>query len=367
MGGLLCGDEGNDDSKAIRLLVLGISGSGKSTFTRQMLIIFSDLTDDERFIYKDILRGNVLDGMKEIANQSSLLDIDVEEKNRKHIRYFKENDHSDINLSDENIVSKIKSLWEDPGVQKIWEQCKNYQIQVSQLDYLVANLDRIAEPDYIPNDSDIVRGRQRTTGAYATRFKAHRARWEIIDVGGQLPERAKWYSIVQEGFTSIIYFAALDEYNMESSEDKEKTKMEVSINIFSEIVNDTKNFRCCHFLFLNKMDVFKEKILSKRGKNDFIKKFEDFPKFLKKGFQEILNEDEELNNVVNDDEEARLFYGAIKYIEQKFKSKIEDEERRKLINVFPTCAIEAEFMKTIFDTVKDHVFMERLTGSNIRV
>jgi len=61
-----------------------------------------------------------------------------------------------------------------------------------------------------------------------------------------------------------------------------------------------------------------------------------------------------------------FFYGAIKYIEQKFKSKIEDEERRKLINVFPTCAIEAEFMKTIFDTVKDHVFMERLTGSNIR-
>jgi len=105
-----------------------------------------------------------------------------------------------------------------------------------------------------------------------------------VDVGGQTPERKKWQAIIQEGFTSVLYIAALDEYNMESSEEPGKTKMEVALSVFENIINDTKNYQCCNILFLNKSDLFKEKILSKRGLLEFNEKYPNFQNYLKNDF-----------------------------------------------------------------------------------
>lgn len=93
------------------------------------------------------------------------------------------------------------------------------------------NIDRFLKEDFIPSDEDIVRSRQRTTGAYITRFVKNKYAYSLIDVGGQLPERRKWDRIINQGLDAIIYFAALDEYNMVSAEDTKKHKMQVYIYI----------------------------------------------------------------------------------------------------------------------------------------
>jgi len=71
-------------------------------------------------------------------------------------------------------------------------------------------------------------------------------------------------NIVQQGFTSIIFFASLDEYNMESSEEPGKTKMEVTLNVFKDVMNESENFKSCSIIFLNKTDLFREKMDSKK-------------------------------------------------------------------------------------------------------
>jgi len=372
--GSLCGKtEGQKDP--VRILVLGISGSGKSTFSKQMKILYNEgFTDEERLSYVNIIRTNVLIGMKELAEQAVSQGLDVEEKHRKYVRYFKENNVNELELADQNVLKKVKALWSDDAIQSAWEKCRNYQIQVSQLDYVMDNLDRITENDYIPNDEDIIRSRQRTTGAYSTRFIYEKDSWEIFDVGGQIPERKKWKTIVNESnFTTIIYFAALDEYNMESNEapGAGKTKMEVSLEVFSEIVNDEETFGCCRILFLNKTDLFREKIKSKDGLKEFKDKFPDFEDYLKEDLENDIQPKNYINEMVSnsnylENNKEKTFWGAIKYIERKFRNAIENEDQREqMLVAYPTCAIDKDLIEKIFHVVKDYVFDIRMTLSGI--
>jgi len=360
--GQACGGNKERSKGLIRILVLGISGSGKSTFSKQMKILFTaGFNEDERQSYVSITRSNVLVGIKELAEQAATRGLEVEEKNRKYIRYFRENNVFELDLADKTVLKKVKALWGDAAIQEAWEACRNYQIQVSQLDYLMDHLERITDNDFSPNNNDIVRARQRTAGAYSTRFDAFKYSWEIIDVGGQSPERKKWHKIVQEGFASIIYFASLDEYNMESSEVQGKTKMEVSLGVFKSIMEDAANFKACTILFLTKLDLFKEKILSDDGKKEFNKKFPDFKKWLP-DYEPTKDPNSKYFNI--ESEEDKLIYGAVKHIENQFREYI-PEDHTNLV-VFPSCTIDTDQMKIVFESMKDHIFIERMKVSGIR-
>jgi len=231
------------------------------------------------------------------------------------------------------------------------------------------NLDRITESDFIPNDEDIVRSRQRTTGAYSTKFQYENTPWEIFDVGGQVPERKKWNTIVSESdFTTIIYFAALDEYNMESNETKDgDTKMEVSLKVFNEILNDKATYNCCSILFLNKIDLFKDKIQSPKGFEEFEEKFPDFGDYMKKEFEKDIAIESYLNEYIKiDEDEDKVFWGGVKYLEKKFKEEIDDDEIRKQLVVFPTCAIEKDHIEKVFEATSDYIFELRMKLSGIK-
>jgi guanine nucleotide-binding protein subunit alpha len=362
--GICLGGDKEKSKGLIRILILGISGSGKSTFSKQMKIIYTEgFSDEERLVFVNIVRSNVLIGIKELAEQTTARNLEVEEKRRKYIRFFKENNVFELVLTEKNVLKKVKSLWEDPAIQDAWSLCKNYQVQVSQLDYFIDNLERITESEFLPNNEDIVRARQRTAGAYSTRFNAFKFVWEIIDVGGQIPERKKWTEIVKEGFASIIYFASLDEYNMESSEVEGKTKMEVSLGVFEKLIADPA-FKGCTILFLTKLDLFKEKIFSDGGRKEFEKKFPDFKSFYKNEFDpkqryRTMNEDIET-------EEDKLLFGAIKYIERMFAKLVPEETGGDNLVVFPFCTIDTAFMGIVFEAMKEYIFVERLKNSGIK-
>lgn len=55
----------------------------------------------------------------------------------------------------------------------------------------------------------------------------------MIDVGGQRVERRKWVHS-QTDLTAVIYFAALDEYDV-IGETEGKTGMEESLDVWQEV------------------------------------------------------------------------------------------------------------------------------------
>jgi len=108
----------------------------------------------------------------------------------------------------EKIAEKVRVLWQDPSIQRTWKAAPGFQLQMNHMDYLMENLDRISTPDYLPTNEDVLRARQRTTGEQTTSFVIDKAGWDLIDVGGQKPERAKWEAIIttKESVNAIIFF-----------------------------------------------------------------------------------------------------------------------------------------------------------------
>jgi len=88
----------------------------------------------------------------------------------------------------------------------------------------------------------------------------------LIDVGGQFSERQKWESFFEDHLpNAIIFFLAIDEYNVPNTElktDYLKTKFELSLDVFRKYMcgNEVAGYKLCRIVFLNKVDIFEEKI-----------------------------------------------------------------------------------------------------------
>jgi len=83
----------------------------------------------------------------------------------------------------------------------------------------------------------------------------------MFDVGGQRSERKKWIHCF-EAVTCIIFCVALSEYDQVLLEVNSVNRMEESLTLFGSIVNSSWFTRTSIVLFLNKIDIFKKKIMT---------------------------------------------------------------------------------------------------------
>ncbi|KIO17632.1 hypothetical protein M407DRAFT_32690 [Tulasnella calospora MUT 4182] len=125
--------------------------------------------------------------------------------------------------------------------------------------YFFSQVQRIAQRDYTPNESDVLRARAKTTGISETRFSIGQLSIHMFDVGGQRSERKKWIHCF-EAVTSIIFCVALSEYDQVLLEEKEQNRMAESLVLFESVINSRWFLRTSIILFLNKIDVFKAKL-----------------------------------------------------------------------------------------------------------
>jgi len=246
-------------------------------------------------------------------------------------------DNTSIEL--ESSVDLLKELWATKEIKDVWEIIK-FQSSYPHAGFYLDEVDRILAEDYVPTHDDIVRSRQATIGASTSHFWANHHWWSIVDVGGHTPERPKWAPIIKEGINSVIYFVALDDYDTESGEEIGKTKMDVSMLVFEEIINcDLFGDETCTLIFFNKFDLFQEMLLSE----DHFKKFkEKFPEY--KGEQKV---DECLDYL------KQLFLG----LSQKRESKD--------IYCHETTAIDTNQIQKIWGFMRESIFKARSAKSEL--
>ena len=125
--------------------------------------------------------------------------------------------------------------------------------------YYLNQLDRIASPHYVPTQQDVLRTRVKTTGIIETQFTFKGLHFKMFDVGGQRSERKKWIHCF-EGVTAIIFCVALSGYDLVLAEDEEMNRMMESMKLFDSICNNKWFVETSIILFLNKKDLFEEKI-----------------------------------------------------------------------------------------------------------
>ena len=94
------------------------------------------------------------------------------------------------------------------------------------------------------------------------KFEMKKNMFHVFDVGGQKSERKKWINCF-DSVTAVIFVAAISCYDEVMFEDEERNSMSDSIELFGKISNEEAFKETAMILFLNKKDLYAEKIKTK--------------------------------------------------------------------------------------------------------
>jgi len=302
-----------------------------------MQILFhGGFQEDEVDNFKGLIEKNITTGLKEFATWIIENQLDgYEQAFQNGLTFFIENTVTEFTP---DITDMCKKSWS--VVCDVYDQAIQY-MNFPHLPYYMDRIDTIGEAGYVPNNEDIVRCRQATIGASTANFYHSKYWWQLVDVGGHSPERSKWISIVEQGVQGMIFFVALDDFDSESTEERGKTKFEISQLVWEEVINSTQFAGECTMLFLNKMDIFEKSILQ----DDLFEKFKQrFPTY--EGDQ-------------NPETAIEFMRDLLLNV-----SRSKDPEE---IYTYATCAIDSEQMSFIWGALKDHIFRIRMGGIGMGV
>ncbi|KAK0337509.1 hypothetical protein LTR94_004065 [Friedmanniomyces endolithicus] len=211
--------------KEVKLLLLGAGESGKSTVLKQMRLIHTKgFQLPERKQWKVTIFQNLLHAFQVVFGAMEEQEVDFADEG--NIR-FAELVASDPDLGPDDpmpldCLHAFKSLWRDEGVKSAINKGNEYALH-DNLTYYFSDIERLFAKDYLPTDQDILRARLRTTGITETIFDTGSLTYRMFDVGGQRSE---------------------------------------PLMLFESIANSKYFENSALILFLNKTDLFREKIAS---------------------------------------------------------------------------------------------------------
>jgi guanine nucleotide-binding protein subunit alpha len=129
-------------------------------------------------------------------------------------------------------------------------------------------LDRVFAPGFVPTEVDIMQTRARTVGLTETVFNLNSRSLLFVDVGGQRSERRKWIHCFQD-VTAIIFLLNLSGYDQCLVEDKDANQMMDAMSTWDHVTSSRFFSKTSFMLFLNKWDLFEDKIASVNIRNSF--------------------------------------------------------------------------------------------------
>uniref|UniRef100_A0A8D2MU83 GNAT3 protein n=1 Tax=Zonotrichia albicollis TaxID=44394 RepID=A0A8D2MU83_ZONAL len=319
------------EARTVKLLLLGAGESGKSTIVKQMKIIHKDgFTLEERMEFRPIVYSNAVQSILAIVKAMTKLGISYENPGRiedERRLCAMATALEDGSMSPE-LVELIKQLWRDGGTQACFARAAEYHWI---LHYSNCPPRRTASGNhyYVPTEQDVLHSRVQTTGIIETQFSFKDLNFRMFDVGGQRSERKKWIHCF-EGVTCIIFCAALSAYDMVLVEDKEVNRMHESLHLFNSICNHKCFAATSIVLFLNKKDLFQEKITKVH-----------------------------LNICFPEYDGENTFEDAANYIKKQFLDlNIRKEDKEVYCHL--TCATDTQNVKFVFDAVTDIIIKENL-------
>lgn len=92
------------------------------------------------------------------------------------------------------------------------------------------NIDDLLNPNYILSNEEVIRGRIKTTGAYALSVDINDYQCQVLDIGGVRSERKKWIKHYKDT-DYIIFVASLPGY-YQSAEDNNMVSIMSSPEMF---------------------------------------------------------------------------------------------------------------------------------------
>ncbi|KAI6219105.1 Guanine nucleotide binding protein (G-protein) domain containing protein [Aphelenchoides besseyi] len=227
----------------------------------------------------------------------------------------------------------LKRLWADPAISdKTYGHRLDFHLHESAKHFL-DSLDRLANPSYQPSEQDILLTRIKTTGIVEVEFQIKGVQFRVFDVGGQRSERKKWIHAFED-VNAVIFVAAVSEYDEVLFEDETTNRIIESMRLFESICNSRWFINTSMILFLNKKDLFAEKIQHYS---------------IKKAFPDYSG--------------PQTYSDSIAFIKKKFE--VLNSNPRKTVYVHETCATDTNQVQLILDSVISMIIQANLHKSGL--
>jgi len=322
-----------EDELKIKLLLLGAGESGKSTIFKQIKKIYGDgFSQEEQQQFTNVIYGNIMLCMKNVCNALPQLGLMDELKEKAGYDWvLQAGKDTDVNEEEAKI---LLPLWKDAAIQKAWARKSEYQVY-DCLQFFMEKIEEIQKFEYLASPEDIFHARVITSGIIEDRYTIESTPFIMYDVGGQRNERKKWIHCFSE-VTAVIFVASLSEFDQRLFEDDETNRMIEAINLFDEICNSRWFVNTSMILFLNKKDLFKEKIQE-----------------VSIASVDVFTED--YKGKENDYDEGIRFF-----LDQFLKRNM---QINKEVFWHVTCAIDTNNVRVVFNACREIIMKKNLTGS----
>eukprot|EP01083_Nonionella_stella_P066224 174192_1 len=344
------------DKAVKKLLFLGSGGSGKSTIFKQLRTIHGDgWTKKDRMTFVDHIHSQIVEQMRLAVDCIEYLAEqefgDEEERNADYKRPEDFNAFQQLSNDAQKAIHTLQSakstkltedaaqacqvLWNEPTIKSIYAQRATMKIEDSSA-YFWDKIDQVLDPSYVPDPTDILMVRYRTTGVIEQKFVIQKNMFHIFDVGGQKSERKKWIHCF-EGVTALIFVASLSCYDEVMFEDETVNSMVDTLQLFDKISNNLYFVKTSVILFLNKKDLFAEKLESGKAIT-LCPEFRDY------------------------DGDAKSFEDATDYVRDVFVRK---SRSNKTIFTHLTCATDTENVDKVFNDVQQIIIENSLISAGL--
>lgn len=326
-------NEARIDKNKVKLLLLGPGESGKSTIFKQMKLIYGNqYTVLERKQQLPTIHSNIMEGIKLLTTYMQIFGYREYLQSVDSFNLIESLDvYEGISPATGDAICK---LWKDPAIQMTWARRNEFQITES-VKYYFDKMEIMKLPNYIPDVDDMLYCRFRTSGIVTEKYLIDGTTFEMYDVGGQRNERRKWIHCF-ENVTGVIFVAGLSDFNQTVYEDNSMNRMVEAINLFEYICNNMYFSKSSIILFLNKRDLFLEKIKT----SNIVDYFPDYT-----------------GPPNNYDEGVKFFLG-------KFAQRNVSGSAHQIYHHI-TCATDTRNVHAVFSACKDIILRDNLKSSGI--
>jgi len=365
-----------DQAEKIKMLVLGAGESGKSTIFKQMRILYGKPRDDSDLkMFGVVIRANITTAIRKLAvnmrnlgleemiaaeskkNSQDMSPKEAYDEIMSHIvdntappKELAETDPPDwigfspragpaANNEAKQAIAHLDAiivLWNCETMKEAWKARSSCNVMENHKAFL-DDAQRICSPTFKPSQQEILNSRIRTTSIVVEKYRIEGVDFEMYDVGGQRSDRRKWIECFEK-VDAVIFVAALSEYDQSLAEAKHTNRMTEAIELFRSVCNNRAFAGVNILLFLNKKDLFQEKIMH----SDIA---------AQKAFSDYAGPPQD-------------FDAGVDYFIQKFKDcLIDDEFNDSFIHV--TCATDTNNMEFVLESTRMIIMQDCLRKSGL--
>jgi len=288
-------------------------------------------TEEDRRTYEATVSQNIIYSMQQLINASArfggqpLGSPDASAA-------VKELTQDDV--VDGKNVHYFKTLWEDPAIQRTYANRTKFHLNDGAA-YFFNKLDTVVTPGYVPSFEDILRARVRTLGIVELAFEVDGNKFRMFDVGGQRNERKKWIHCF-EHVTAVLFLGVLSEYDLMLFEDNNVNRMMESLMLFEDICNSPWFKDTSMILFLNKRDLFEDKI-------------KVVPLTVCPAFAQYTG--------------PQTYEAGVEAIQHVYEAR--NRNKDKVVYCHVTCATDTNNVKAVFHAVKDIIIRRALGDAGL--